>query len=243
VPFEALDPAAQPSTEWRRLLSVLNTVNGLQRGAGADFDEALGEINLASVHSVPGADYVGITWVSADGDVSTLGANDPVPRTLDDIQQEFREGPCLSAAWNQHTIRIDDLTTEDRWPEYRAAALARTPVRAVISYRLFAEGRSMAALNFYARTERAFDDESIEIGLVFAAHTTVAWNLMRREKQFQSALASRDVIGQAKGILMERFDIDAVAAFELLRRASQEANVKLVEIAQRLVASREDPAR
>jgi AmiR/NasT family two-component response regulator len=71
--------------------------------------------------------------------------------------------------------------------------------------------------------------------LIFAAHTTLAWNAMRRQEQFQSALASRDVIGQATGMLMERFDIDAVAAFELLRRLSQESNTKFVTVAGRIV--------
>jgi len=110
-------------------------------------------------------------------------------------------------------------------------------VRSIVSFQLFGEGKSIAALNLYAEPARAFDDESVELGLVFAAHTTVAWNMMRRQEQFSSALASRDLIGQAKGILMERFGINALAAFELLRRLSQESNTRLADIARRLVDS------
>jgi AmiR/NasT family two-component response regulator len=98
-----------------------------------------------------------------------------------------------------------------------------------------------ASLNRYAESPDAFDDESVELGLVFAAHTSVAWNSMRREQQFRSALASRDAIGQAKGILMERFNIDAIAAFELQRRVSQESNTRLTDIAERLVATKPTP--
>ena len=104
----------------------------------------------------------------------------------------------------------------------------------------FAMGYVATRFNFrgVGQSAGAFDDDSVELGLVYAAHTSVAWNSMRREQQFRSALASRDVIGQAKGMLMERFNIDAVAAFQLLRRLSQESNTRLVDIAERLVATR-----
>ena len=73
------------------------------------------------------------------------------------------------------------------------------------------------------------------MGLIFATHTALVWNMMRRDQQFRSALVSRDIIGQAKGRLMERFDIDAAEAFELLRQLSQESNTPIAHIAQRVV--------
>lgn len=116
-------------------------------------------------------------------------------------------------------------------------------MRSIVSFRLFDDGNAMGALNFQAEKAGTFTDESVEVGLVFAAHTSMAWNSMRREQQFQSALASRDIIGQAKGILMERFDIDAVAAFEILRHLSQQSNKKLAEIAERLIALEHPPEK
>ena len=217
------------------MYQVLEVVDALQRRAAKDFGSALREINENTVASVPGAQYAGVTIVDSGGLVSTLASTHPYPQRLDDIQREVNQGPCLSAAWNQHLIHIDDLASESRWPNYRDAALQSTPVRSIVSFQLFGDGKSIAALNLYAEPAHAFGDESIELGLVFAAHTTVAWNTMRRHEQFRSALASRDLIGQAKGILMERFAIDAVTAFELLRRLSQESNVKLVDVAERLV--------
>ena len=100
----------------------------------------------------------------------------------------------------------------------------------------------MAALNFHAEMTGVFTEESVEIGLVFAAHTSMAWKSMCRELQFRSALASRDVIGQAKGILMERFDINALAAFELLQKLSQQSNTKLADLAERLIVIDHPPA-
>lgn len=229
------------SIEREHMYAMLQQVDDLQRRGEMDLESALREVNVSSVASVPGARYGGITLVEDNG-VSTLAATHDYATVLDDIQRDVNEGPCLSAAWDQHTIRIDDLTSETRWPRYRDAAVERTPVRSVISFRLFQEGSALAALNFYAESEGVFDDESVEIGLIFAAHTTVAWNLMRREHQFQSALASRDVIGQAKGVLMERFSIDAAAAFELLRKLSQQSNTKLADVAERLIALDHPPS-
>jgi AmiR/NasT family two-component response regulator len=95
----------------------------------------------------------------------------------------------------------------------------------------------MAALNFYADRPQAFAEEAVEVGTVFATHVALAWSMMRRQEQFRSALASRDLIGQAKGVVMERFNLDAVEAFELLSRLSQQSNTKVHDIAHALVDS------
>jgi AmiR/NasT family two-component response regulator len=105
-----------------------------------------------------------------------------------------------------------------------------------MSFQLFIAGQTMGALNVYAEQPNSFTDESRNIGLVFAAHSSVAWNSARREEQFKQALASRDIIGQAKGMIMERYGVDAVQAFELLRKLSQDSNVPLIQIANELVA-------
>lgn len=227
-------PPSALSGERQRIYDMLCKVEQLQRLETADFETALIVINQCSVDSVPGAQYAGVTLVEADGALSTVAATHPYPTWLDLIQREVGEGPCLSAAWHQHTIHIDNMATDMRWPLYCDAALARTPVRSMLSFKLFGDGKRTAALNFYSESVGAFDDASIELGLIFAAQTTLAWNALSRERQFRSAIANRDIIGQAKGILMERFKIDAVAAFELLRKLSQQSNIKLFDIADRL---------
>jgi AmiR/NasT family two-component response regulator len=102
---------------------------------------------------------------------------------------------------------------------------------------LFIASETMGALNVYAEEPHAFGPETRVIGLIFAAHSSLAWNTARRDEQFQRALASRDIIGQAKGMVMERYGVNAVQAFEVLRKLSQDSNVPLIQIATELVAT------
>jgi AmiR/NasT family two-component response regulator len=106
-----------------------------------------------------------------------------------------------------------------------------------MSFALFADQKKMGALNFYGEQPRVFDDDAVEVGLIIATYTALAWKLVRREEQFRSALGSRDIIGQAKGMLMERFKIDAVQAFELLKRLSQNSNTPVAVVARRIIES------
>ncbi|MBI2703605.1 MAG: GAF and ANTAR domain-containing protein [Mycobacterium sp.] len=191
-----------------------------------------------AVHAVDAAQYAGITLVTPAREIRTPATTHRYPALLDGIQQRNKEGPCLVAAWHQHTIRIDDLRNDQRWPSYRREALAATPVRSILSFRLFASEHTLGALNLYADQPYAFDEAAEEIGYVLATHAALAWDTVRREDHFLSALATRDVIGQAKGILMARFNIDAVQAFELLKRLSQERNTKLIDVAHQITRLR-----
>ena len=119
-------------------------------------------------------------------------------------------------------------TAGTRWNE--------TPIRSIMAFQMFIAGETMGALNVYAEQPHAFGQETRDIGLIFAAHSSVAWNSARRDEQFKRALASRDIIGQAKGMIMERYGVDAVQAFEVLRKLSQDSNVPLVQVATELVA-------
>lgn len=112
----------------------------------------------------------------------------------------------------------------------------------MLSFQMFADHKTMGALNFYAEQPDAFDDAAVEIGVIYATHGALAWRMLRRDREFRSALASRDLIGQAKGMIMERFGIDAVQAFELLKRLSQSTNTPVVDVARQLVeAERRHP--
>ena len=217
------------------VLDIAELVRSLQEQQVTGIDTALGELTASALHSLVAAQYAGITMASRNGKIRTASTIGPYPVLLDEIQQRHSDGPCLSAAWEHQIIRINDIAQEERWPGYCRDALQETPVLSVVSKRLFADRRTMAALNFYADAPSAFDDDAVELGLVLATHTAVAWNMLRRDEQFRSALASRDIIGQAKGIMMERFKIDAVQAFELLKRLSQTSNMPLVTVARQLV--------
>jgi GAF domain-containing protein len=191
-----------------------------------------------AVGEIPGAQYAGITLATSLRHVETPAATHEYPVLLDTFQQRHFEGPCLSAAWHEHTVRVENLETDDRWPDYRRDALNGTPIRSILSFRLFTSEQTIGALNVYADDPQAFDDESEDIGYALATHAALAWDTERREGQFRSALASRDVIGQAKGMLMERFGVDAVRAFELLKKISQDTNTRLADVANQVVATR-----
>ncbi len=229
-----------PTGERQRFYDALQRAAVFQQRGETDVDQALRELNEATVASIPGARYAGITLVDEHGQVTSVGATHDFARMLDDLQGELREGPCLSAAWENHTMLIDDLEAEQRWPLYCREVTKRTPVRSVLSVQLDTPSAGIAALNFQAEAAGSFDEDAAELARVFAAHTTLAWNSLHRERQFQTALGSRDLIGQAKGMLMERFNIDGVAAFDALRHLSQDMNVKLIDVAERIVSAGPD---
>lgn len=218
---------------------VAGLVHTLEKRACVDSEGALDELIANLLGHMPHAQHAGVTLITAVGEVQTLTATGAYPLVLDDIQRRHREGPCLSAAWKDHVVRLDDVTSATRWPSYCREVAASTPIRSVLAFELFTAQGTTGALNFYAETADAFDEEAVELGLILATHAAMAWHMVRRDEQFRSALATRDIIGQAKGMLMERFGIDAVQAFELLKRLSQTSNTPLAEVARGLVDKRD----
>ena len=217
-------------------LRIAELVQELHGRPDTDSDTVIAELVEHAAVEVPGAQYAGVTVTRNKKQIDTPAATHKWPIILDEIQQRHREGPCLTAAWEEKTMHVADLENDDRFPLYRRDVLEQTPIRAVMSFQLFIADETMGALNVYAEKPQAFGQVSRDIGLVFAAHSSVAWNAARREEQFRRALASRDTIGQAKGMIMERYGVDAVQAFEVLRKLSQDSNVPLVQVATELVA-------
>ncbi|MGJ0118664.1 GAF and ANTAR domain-containing protein [Williamsia sp. MIQD14] len=197
-------------------------------------DALLRSITDSAVELVPGTEYCGITLVEK-GELTSVAPTDDIAARVDAIQHEQGEGPCLDAAWANQIVRVDDYDTEGRWPTFVDAVRSQTPVRSTLSFQLYRGDATMGALNLYAHNANAFTDESEEVGLAVATHASLALFAARRDEQFASALASRDTIGQAKGIVMERFDVDAVQAWELMRKLSQDANIKVAELARKLI--------
>jgi GAF domain-containing protein len=220
-------------------LRIAELVQELHSRPDTDSETVIAELAEHAAVEVPGAQYAGITVTRNAKHIDTPAATHFYPMLLDKIQQRHREGPCLTAAWEEKTIHVPDLENDDRFPLYREDALAETPIRAIMAFQLFIAGETMGALNVYSEQPNSFTEESRSIGMVFAAHSSVAWNSARREEQFKQALTSRDVIGQAKGMIMERYSVDAVQAFDLLRKLSQDSNVPLSRIASELVAKSE----
>ena len=196
-------------------------------------DDTLSAIVSAAVHTVPGSQYAGITLVRARQQVETPAATEELVNKVDSAQYETGQGPCLDAVYEHQTVRLSDMAGEERWPAFTERALD-LGIRSMLSFQLYVVQDNLGALNLYSAETDAFDDESENVGLLFAAHAAVAMAGVRKQEHMARALSMRDLIGQAKGILMERHRITADQAFALLVRASQRTNTKLTDIAQEL---------
>ena len=205
--------------------------------AEEDVQHTLQKICDLAVETIEGCDHAGISFLKGRN-VTTPAASDDVPRAVDAIQYEVGEGPCLDAISEHEVFETGDLGREHRWSEFAGRAQRKTGITSMLCFRLFVEGDTLGALNLYSKAADAFDEESRTVGTVFAAHAAVALSTAIHDEQMEEALQSRDLIGQAKGILMAREGITADQAFDMLRRASQRLNMKLRDVAGAIV----DPA-
>ncbi|MFI5959060.1 GAF and ANTAR domain-containing protein [Cryptosporangium sp. NPDC051539] len=229
--------ASYRSPDGRNVLAM--RLSELARELQADDPEqTLHDIVVAAVETVPGAVHAGISEVESRREVHTAAATDDLVRGVDQAQYDTAEGPCLTALFDQRTIRVADTEAESRWPTFIGKA-ADLGVRSMLSFQLYVARDNLGALNLYAWEPHAFSDESEDVGLLFAAHAAVAMADARKVQQLSLAVSARDLIGQAKGILMERHKVTGDQAFALLVRASQHTNVKLVEIARELTETGE----
>jgi len=199
----------------------------------------LERIVTLAVQTIDGCDHAGVSFVQG-GTVVTPAASDDVPRLVDTVQYETGEGPCLDAIREHEVFETEDLPAETRWPHFSARAAEESGVVSMVSFRLFVEEDTLGALNLYSKRRAAFDEDDRIVGSVFAAHAAVALSAAIKQQQLEEALQSRDVIGQAKGILMAREEVTADQAFDMLRRGSQRLNVKLRTLAQQ-IAHEPDP--
>ncbi|WP_237570730.1 GAF and ANTAR domain-containing protein [Mycolicibacterium lacusdiani] len=201
-----------------------------------DIGDTLASVTASAVELIDGIDYADVLMIT-DGEFRSVKPTTPMLSELDQLQQQAGEGPCLEAVVTDSIIRCPDLSSDERWPRFAAGAVERG-VYSMLSFQLYTTDNGGGALNLFGRKRQTFDTASETVGAMLATQAAIAIIASNRHTQFESALASRDLIGQAKGILMERFSIDSVAAFNMLRTLSQTSNEKLWHIAQRVVDSR-----
>lgn len=202
-------------------------------------DDVLSDVTAAAKELIPGTDTAGVLLIGKAGKFDSVAGTSDLPHLLDELQMTFNEGPCVEAALDELIVRTDDFRSESRWPKYSAAAV-EIGVLSGLSFKLYTADRTAGALNLFAFEPNAFDAEDETTGVVLAAHAAAAILASRHGEQLESALTTRDRIGQAKGIIMERFGVDDVQAFEMLRRLSQDSNTRLIDIAQRVIDTRGD---
>lgn len=198
--------------------------------------QTLDRVVAHAVDLVDGCEAAGILVVR-DGSVHTLAATHALARESDRVQGELGEGPCLNATLDgEQVFRIVDMAAAaDRWPRYAPAA-CELGIGSAMGFLLFTDDENLGALNLYASRPHAFGTRTEHVGWLLAAHAAVAFASARNEAQLREAIGTRQDIGEAIGIVMERHKLTEEQAFDLLRTVSQARNVKVRELARRVVA-------
>ncbi|MCW2786856.1 MAG: hypothetical protein JWP74_3373, partial [Marmoricola sp.] len=152
--------------------------------------------------------YAGMTVFKAGGSFETLAPTHPIVLQADLLQYELGEGPCVQAAWEDDTFVSNDLASDPRWATWgpKAAALG---FGSLLAARLAIGGRTIGALNLYSTQTREYSDDDRATAMIFASHAAATIMSVRERENLREAVEGRTVIGQAQGILMERFDLDA----------------------------------
>lgn len=229
-----IGPLAEEFVALSRAFLLQDTVGGV-----------LEQLVRAAVELVPGADLASVTVQLGSGHFSTPAETAALATRLDELQYRSGEGPCVEATRSpgMGMASSADLGAGREWPAFGPAAAA-AGAHSVLATGLFGIGdeQRLGALNLYSYEVNGLDRADRDIALLLAAHASVALAATDartaaelREAHLRRALDSRDVIGQAKGILMERRGVAADEAFDILRRTSQRLNVKLADVAARLI--------
>lgn len=198
------------------------------------------EVLVESAPALVGCDGAGVLLVHK-GRVSEQGPGTDVAATkADSLQLEYREGPALIAALEQRTVLSRDTLDDGRWPNW-GQAVGVVGIRSALSVRLWTSQRTLGALTFYSARPDWFDQTAVGLAEIVGRHASIALATARQEESLNQAIDARKLVGQAQGILMERFELDDKRAFDVLRRYSQANNIKLTEVAELLVRTRRLP--
>jgi transcriptional regulator with GAF, ATPase, and Fis domain len=203
----------------------------------AELQPTLDAIVASAVGTISGARHAGLILVERHELIPQSTTGSP-PHLLDLLQQKLKSGPCLEAAARQEVIRIDDTSCDARWPEFMLEAV-ELGVFSMLCVPLWIDERKLGALSLYAESPHVFGEQTHAAVKLFATLAALALTGAQRADQLHSALRNREIIGQAKGILMERLRITEDAAFVLLAQVSQNQNRKLVVVAAHLVETGE----
>ncbi len=204
-----------------------------------DVDQTLQRVVDTASHAIGGCDMASVTLLRGTKPATVVFTEPAVPE-MDAVQYAAGDGPCLDAMRELRTVRFDASRAEPRWSAFTGATRAQG-VLSALALPLIVRGEATGALNLYAEATDAFDASAEAFGELLARQASVT---LANAKLYQTArdamahleeaLATRDVIGQAKGILMNSFGLTAEQAFDRLRHESQTRNIKLRELADRI---------
>ena len=195
-------------------------------------DDVLGRLVRVARDAIP-AEFVGVSIASPKG-IHTAAASDPLVTKLDQVQYELSEGPCLDAMRHHTATPVADLRTDNRWPRFGPRAVAAGAI-SQMGIEIFRQGSTVGGLNLYASRPNAFDDDTRHAAALFARHAGLALEKSLTITNLTEALQTRQIIGQAIGIVMQRYTLDEAQAFKHLVRISQTTNIKLRDVARSVV--------
>lgn len=204
--------------------------------AAASMAETVGRV-LAYALRATGCDCAGVVLVQQGKNLQTAGVTDRRVEQADRLQLEYGEGPCVPVSKEHRSVLVCDTFVDLRWPRW-SPRVAELGLRSVLTVRLFTTRSTLGALNLYRTRPDEFTAADKATARLLARHAAVAVATVRHASALAQAVEGRTLIGQAQGLLMERFAIDADQAFAMLVRYSQDNNVKLRIVADELVSTR-----
>lgn len=217
--------------------SVLERLARALHVKNAELQPTLDAIVSTAVHTIGSAQYAGLILLVRGELVPQATAGGP-PHTLDVLQHELGTGPCIDAAREQAVVRVVNMAADQRWPTLAERAVS-LGVASMLCVPLRVDTSRLGALSLYSEQSGAFSEHDLQLTRLFATHAALALSDAQQAEQLRAALRNRDLIGQAKGILMERRRVTADEAFGELARVSQSGNLKLTTVAQHLVDTRD----
>lgn len=180
-------------------------------------------------------DYAAVVFLSGRSRVETAAATDPLLYELDEIRRSAPDAPGFEPLHTDTWVAISDTLDEPRWPQW-AEQVAALGIRSVLAVRLSTSASTVGALTLYSRKPDAFDHDDRAVAHLIARHAAVALASARQQEHLWLAVDARKLVGQAQGILMERYGLSSDRAFSVLMRYSQDHNVKLRDVAGQLVS-------
>jgi GAF domain-containing protein len=225
------DDGADVADVFARLAVELHEEPGVEETVEAVLQFALQAVSCT---------HAGVVLSQRGGQLETVAVTDPLVEQSDQVQRDSGEGPLLEVITDRDTVLVPDTASDDRYPIW-APKVAALGLRSALSVRLHASGITLGVLQLFNTEPYAFEHDDDAVAHILARHASVAVASARQEASLWQAIDARKLIGQAQGILMERFGIDGDQAFTVLRRYSQDNNIKLRDVAHRLIETRKLP--
>lgn len=237
APFQDLPPGSEQSP------GQIFTKLGELLYEGERFEHAYDAVCRAACHLVPACDHASVLLLGPHG-WTTKGASDDIARQVDELQRQVGSGPCLDAIVDHSPQLAPDLgSTPSPWPAFREQIVATTPVRSMLAFRIVSHRRKLGALNLLSDHADEFGPGAVDQASILAAFLSVAaqaaWDRQEAET-LRQGLHSNRVIGEAVGLLMAYHKVDADRAFAVLKAASNELNLKLNVVAERVIRGHQD---